>query len=535
MKRRDFLRGTTALAAGGAVAATIKAMPVWAESGENTLLTVSESGPNSFDIHAPGSNRGGYEVAWNCYDRLISWGTKTEADGTDRWDSTKFEPELAEDWDLRDTSVTFKLRKNAVFHDGTPVTASDVKWSLDRAVSIPGFPKSQMGLGSLEKTEQFVVVDDHTFRVDFLHPDKLTMPTLGVPVAVIFNSELAKKQSTAQDPWAIEWLKNNIAGSGAYMAASRRGDQEVVFTRDDNWKCGPVPKIGRVIWRVVPSASTRRALLERGDADITVDLPPKDVADMLQNNSLRVVGTPMDNSVQYIGMQVKMPPFDNPKVRQAISYAIPYQKIMDVALYDRARGLFGGPAKVTSPEWPQPGPYNTDITKAKQLLAEAGLPDGFETTLSFDLGAAVTNEPMCVLIQESLAQIGVKVTLDKVAGSNWRAAFQSKKLPFITNLFGAWLNYPDYYFRWAYHGQNALFDTSSYQNPEMDKLIDSARLENDPNKYRNEVVDFIQLAFQDMPMIPLYQPFQNVAMRKGVTGYRYWFHRQLDYRSLQKA
>lgn len=190
---------------------------------------------------------------------------------------------------------------------------------------------------------------------------------------------------------------------------------------------------------------------------------------------------------------------------------------------------------MTSPEWPQPGPYNTDIAKAKQLLADAGLPDGFETTLSFDLGAAVTNEPMCVLIQESLAQIGVKVTLDKVAGSNWRAAFQSKKLPFITNLFGAWLNYPDYFFHWAYHGQNALFDTSSYQNPEMDRLIDAARLESDPSKYRGEVVDFIQLAFQDMPMIPLYQPFQNVAMRKGITGYRYWFHRQLDYRSLQKA
>lgn len=535
MKRRDFLRGTTALAAGGAVAATIGSKPAWTESGENTLLTISEGGPNSFDVHAPGSNRGGYEVAWNCYDRLISWGAKTDADGNAHWDSTRLVPELAEQWDLRDMSVTFKLRKDAVFHDGTPVTAKDVKWSLDRAVSIPGFPKSQMAIGSLQKTEQFVAVDDRTFRVDFLHPDKLTMPTLGLPVTVIFNSELAKKQSTAQDPWAIAWLTNNVAGSGAYSAASRQSNQEVAFTRNANWTCGPVPKIERVIWRIVPSASMRRAFLERGDVDVSVDLPPKDISDMLQNKSLHVVGTPMDNSVQYMGMQVKMPPFDNPKVRRAISYALPYQKIMDLALYGRARGLYGGPAKVTEPEWPQPGPYNTDVAKAKQLLAEAGFAGGFETTLSFDLGAAVTNEPICVLIQESLAEIGVKVTLNKVAGSNWRAAFSSKELPFVTNLFGGWLNYPDYFFHWAYHGQNALFNTSSYQNPAMDKIIDAARFESDPEKYQAEVVDFIQLGFDDLPMIPLYQPFHNVAMRKGITGYRYWFHRQLDYRSLQKA
>ena len=76
-------------------------------------------------------------------------------------------------------SVTFKLRKDAKFHDGTPVTAKDVKWSFDRAVTIGGFPTSQMAAGSLEKPEQFVAVDDNTFRVDFLRNDKLTMPDLG--------------------------------------------------------------------------------------------------------------------------------------------------------------------------------------------------------------------------------------------------------------------------------------------------------------------------------------------------------------------
>jgi peptide/nickel transport system substrate-binding protein len=249
-----------------------------------------------------------------------------------------------------------------------------------------------------------------------------------------------------------------------------------------------------------------------------------------------MVGMPMDNSVQYLGMQVEMPPFDNPKVRQAIAYALPYQKIQDLALYGSARMLSGGPEKVTTPAWPQPGPYHTDLARAKQLLAAAGYPDGFETVLSFDMGVAVTNEPMCALIQESLGQIGIKVTLDKISGANWRGAFSSKKLPFITNLFGAWFDYADYYFYWVYDGNNySIFNSSAYKNAAMDKLVESARFEPDAGKFRQEAIDFISLAFHDLPNIPLYQPFHNVAMQKNVSGYRYWFHRQLDYRPLRKA
>jgi len=97
-------------------------------------------------------------------------------------------------------SVTFRLRKDATFHDGTPVTARDVKWSLDRAVSVGGFPTFQMKAGSLEKPEQFVVLDEHTVRVDFLRKDRLTVPDLAVIVPCIVNSGLVQKNATTNDP-----------------------------------------------------------------------------------------------------------------------------------------------------------------------------------------------------------------------------------------------------------------------------------------------------------------------------------------------
>src|SRR5258708_13441877 len=103
---------------------------------------------------------------------------------------------------------------------------------------------------------------------------------------------------------------------------------------------------------MVPSAGNRRALLERGDADISFNLPPRDVAEMATGNKLTVTGTPADNTIVFLDMNVTMPPFDNPKVRQAMAYPIPYQKILEAARFRRGGPIFGHPTPVSSPELP---------------------------------------------------------------------------------------------------------------------------------------------------------------------------------------
>ncbi|OQW58622.1 MAG: ABC transporter substrate-binding protein [Proteobacteria bacterium SG_bin9] len=541
MDRRRFLKSSAATAALGFAGVNAPAIlnSAKAQSRAETLLIVSESGPNNLDIHGIGTNVPGYEASWNCYDRLISHEMKAGPSGQPYYDRDKFKPELAEDMNAGDMSVTFKLRKDATFHDGTPVTAKDVKWSLDRAVSVGGFPTFQMKAGSLEKTEQFVVVDDNTVRVDFLRKDKLTIPDLAVIVPCVVNSELVKKNATPNDPWGLEYTKQNTAGSGAYKVAKWTPGTEVIFERNEAWKGGALPKVKRVIWRMVPAAGNRRALLERGDADISYDLPNKDFAELKDSGKLSIISTPYSNGIQYIGMNVTKPPFDNPKVRQAVAYAIPYQKIMDAVLFGLGQPMFGASASsATQVAWPQPHKFNTDIAKAKQLLAEAGYPNGFETTLSFDLGFAGVNEPLCVLVQESLQQIGIKTTINKIPGANWRTELNKKELPLYTNVFSGWLDYPEYFFFWCYDGQNSVFNTMSYKNAEMDKFIAGARgaaASGNKATYDQDVKGFVDLAFNDVPRIPLFQPYVNVAMQKNVTGYQYWFHRRLDYRALVKA
>ena len=562
MRRRRLIQTTVGFAAGMTLAGGLKACsnesastPSTAPADSTTAagevsdatLTVVQGGgfPNSLDLHRVGTNRPAYGVSWAMYDRLMTFGKKTLDDGSVSYDYTVLEPELAESWEMAEDgmSVTFKLRADATFHDGTPVTANDVKWSFDRAVSIGGFPSFQMKAGALENPEQFEVVDDTTFVVKFLRPDKLTMIDMAVPIPVIINAKLVEPHLTDEDPWGAEWLNNNDAGGGAYTIKEFKPNERIVLERFADWKSGPLPQVAEVIVLNVPEAGNRRALLEKGDIDVNFELSEKDQQELAASGDFTVVSTPIENCLYSVDMHANPQlngednPFADVKVRQAVSYAIPYDAIMDTALYGQAVPMYGGKsAKPDSIAWPQPSPYSTDMDQAKALMAESGYPDGFETTLAFNMGTKEWAEPAVVLIQESLAELGITVNIEKVPGANFRSVLVEKSRPMIINNFGGWLNYPDYFFFYAYHGQDATFNGSSYKNPEMDKQIEAA-LASEPGKadYDENVKGFIEMAWQEMPRAPLVQPQLGIAMQPGVEGYQYWFHRQLDFRQLQKV
>ncbi|MBA2402428.1 MAG: ABC transporter substrate-binding protein [Bradyrhizobium sp.] len=533
LNRRHFLQTTLA----GATAVAFRASDADAQGRSETLLVVQELGPNSLDMQGVGSNQTVNGLSWNCYDRLLTYASKTLPDGTLSYDREKLAPELAESWEVAadGMSCTFKLRKDAKFHDGTPVTANDVKWSFDRAVKVGGFPTFQMSAGSLEKPEQFVVIDEHTFRIDYVRKDKLLLFNVAVVVPFIIHAELAKKNATPEDPWALTWLKNNEAGGGAYRLDSWKPGTETILIRFDDWKSGPLPKIKRIIMRDIPSAGTRRATLERGDADLSSGFAPRDFDQVIKEGKVKVSGVPIPNALWSLALNTAKPPFDNVKLRQALAWAMPYEQIQSSAFFGRAVPMYGGPAEVAKPIWPQPFPYVTDLDKAKALMKEAGLDSGFETTLSLDTGTATVGEPTIVLIQESLAKIGIKAQINKIPGANWRTTLNKKELPLALNRFSGWLDYPEYYFYWNLHGNNSIFNISSYQNKEMDALIDKARFTTDAAEYETCVKAFIALCIRDVPVIPLNQPIHDVAMQKNISGYEFWFHREPDFRQFIKG
>ena len=223
----------------------------------------------------------------------------------------------------------------------------------------------------MTKPEQFVALDDKTFRIDYARRDKLTMPDLAVTIPFVFDSELAQKNAGG-DPWAKEYLKNTIAGGGAFKVESWKPGVETIYVRNDDWKNGALPTLRRIITRDIASPSTRRALIERGDADISYGLPPKDFKDLADAGKIKVAGVPIPNALWYVALNSAHPPFNDVRLRQAVAFAMPYEKIMQAALFGRGLPMWGGPADVTSAAWPQPFPYNTNIERAKALVAEAG-------------------------------------------------------------------------------------------------------------------------------------------------------------------
>ncbi|MFC0389379.1 ABC transporter substrate-binding protein [Muricoccus vinaceus] len=531
MRRRTLLASATALAAPALRPAAAQPAPGRAE----TLLLVQEYGPNSLDMQGLGSSQPVNGVALNCYDRLVRYKRVPlpgEGNGS-TFDITSLEPELAESWQEASDgmSCTFRLRE-AAFHSGRPVTAKDVKWSLDRAVSIGGFATTQMNAGSMEKPEQFVALDDRTFRVDYIRKDKLTLPNLGVTIPFVFDSELAIRNSGG-DPWAKEWLKNNVAGSGAFRVEAFRPGTETIYARNDDWKSGPMPKLRRVIARDIPSPSTRRALIERGDADISYGLPPKDFKDLAEARRVKVVGVPVPNAIWYVALNAATGPFTDVRLRQAVAWALPYEAIMQASLFGRGVPMWGATGGPTT-AWPQPFPYSTNVARARELVQQAA-PGGLTTSLLFDAGSATVAEPMAVLVKEALAPLGITVELNKIPGANFRGELNKKTAPMAINRFGGWLDWPDYFFFWNYHGNNSIFNIASYQNPAMDKLIDAARFAPDAGSYAEAVKGFIGLAEQDVPMIPIAQPLHDVAMQRSIGGYQFWPSREPDFRFLTKG
>src|ERR1700729_3114472 len=529
-----------ALVGFAAFALSSQSEPVRAQSRAETLRYVTGAAVNTLDPNVPGSTREAFAVSLSTYDRLVSFGRK-QLNGKWVFDLDKITGELAESYDVSPDGLklTFHLRKDAKFQDGTPVTAEDVKWSLDRAVTAPVLGKAQLLTGSLTSADQFKVIDPLTFEVMLPKPDKLALPNLATVYPIIINSKVAKANATAEDPWAIGWLKEHTAGSGAYVIETFKPGEQVIMKRNEAWNRGTPEKSAffkRVIVQSVPEPATRANLVERGDADIVVDLQASDVQALEAKGQLKVISTPQYNSVTFVSMNNQIPPFDNVNVRRAIAFALPYDDMFKAALFSRGSPLFGATwadGKPSSGAYPIPQPVKLDLEKAKDYLKAAGLPDGFSTTFSFNVGQASTAEPMSALVKESLAKINIKVDIQKMPDAQMSTQINEKKLPFFTEGIVAWLPSTDYFYRNFYTGDQR-WNYASIDNQELTAIAQEARFEPDNAKYEEEARRLNEIHVATMPQIALWQPSQDAVMAKSVDGYIYHFHRQVDYRDLSR-
>ncbi|MDQ8035524.1 MAG: ABC transporter substrate-binding protein [Bordetella sp.] len=530
LKRRHLLQA-------GPAAGLLFTLPLAnAQTRQETIRVLAEGAPNSRDPHGEGVSRESLGTFTNVYDRLINFDRVKLPSGIWRYDYTRFKGELAERFEVSEGGkvLTFHLRRNATFHDGAPVTANDVKWSLDRAVSLPA-SKRQLSTGSLTDPAQFTVVDSHTLRITLPRADRYTLPNLALFFASVLNAELVKKNASAQDPWGAQWVRNNAAGGGAFRIESWTPGQQVVYARFDDWKSGPLPYVRRAIFQTVPTPATRSAALQRGDADVALQLPPKDIDALAEQKKLQVHSVPVTNSFRFVAFNSRAKPFDDVRVRQAVAYALPYTSLFRGASLGHGQPLFGAAsATPATSAFPQPYPYETQQQKARELLAQAGYPDGFATTFSYNVGDATIGEPAALLIQEALGRVGIRITIEKVPGAQWGTLQTEKKLPFYIDTSSAWFNDPDYFFRIFFQG-DWRWNFGAFDNAELNALVNEARWETDKAKYDAAIRKAIRIAFREVPIVPLWLPSFDIALQPDVREFTYYIHGQVDFRPLTRG
>ncbi|MGI4809499.1 MAG: ABC transporter substrate-binding protein [Janthinobacterium lividum] len=521
-----------------ALAAALGHWPVWAmaQTRAETLRYVTGATINTLDLTQPGSTRESFGLSMNVYDRLFSFGRKKLGQF---WvfDADTITGELAQGYELSPDKklITIKLRPDAVWHDGSPVTAEDIKWSLDRHVTSKSLAGPQLQTGSITSADQFKIVDPHTVTLTLDKPDRLALANLCVCYAIMINSKLAKQHATEADPWAQEWMKTNAAAGGAYTIDSHKPGESTILRRNEQWKSGTLPALKRIIIQTVPEAATRASLIDRGDADLAIDLAASDMPSIEKSAKAKVQSIPQTNGFTHITMNTQMKPFNDVRVRKAIAAALPYDDMFQGSIFGRGKKLYGASwTKTPDASFPQAMPNRTDLAVAKKLLTEAGYPNGFSTTFAFSTGQAATAEPMAALVKEALGKLGITVDIQKKPDAEFNTLEADKTMPFFTDAATAWLPYT-YYFFYLYFTRDQRWNFSSFKSAEMEQLTLDARYQTDQAQYDADCVKMIDLLVDQTPLIMLWQPNQDAVMAQSLENYTYEFYRQVDFRVLTRS
>lgn len=423
------------------------------------------------------------EIGVNVYERLVRMKFLPQPNGTLMADPVAVEPELAESWTVDGPVITFKLRPGVKFFaTGNPVTSEDVRYSFERLVRITGNGRNQAGIAGIFKAEQIEAVDPMTVRITFT--DGAGTPT-AVPVALtsmkfqqfaIIDSVEVKKHATAADPWANQWLMKNLATTGPYYIANRTLGQQLELKAVPNHWSGKQPAFEDVVLRVIGNADLV-SLIKGGVVDYAAEgLTGR------QYDALAAAGFPVLHgetpSIMRIAMAMDKEPFTDVRVRQAMLYAIPHDRILKTALAGRGKRqtcLYNMQDPTCNDAFER---YKLDLNKAKALLKEAGKP-----SFAFDFwysNALPYNNDIAIIIADSLKSIGVTANLKPTPALQLLDAFRARINGVDQNMSGMllnegviWLNDPSTLTNLAMVTKTAtggVTNWARFSDPEVDEL-----------------------------------------------------------------
>lgn len=475
-----------------------------AEGGDLILAVLSDAS----SLDPAGSNDVPSSVVQaNIYETLVN-----------RDENNEIVPGLAESWEqVDDTTWSFKLREGVMFHDGEEFNAEVVKMNLDRILD-PAVASPRLFL--FEMITNVEVVSDYEVNITTEYPFAPLLAHLShngggmvSPASIEADYEALNGGS---DPGSV--ISQNPVGTGFFKFESWNPGSEIKLVKNEDYWGEEGAKVDSVTFRVVPDSQVRAADLETGNVHIIDPVQPNEV-ERINNSGVASVNQKASSSLAYLGFNTEKAPFDDPLVRQAISKAIDREAIIS-GIYDNygipaigplAPGIFGYTEDIDAIE------YNMD--EAKALLEEAGMADGFETTLWTNDNPQ--RQAIAVLVQEALAELNITVEIQVMEfGTYLEQTAAGQHDMFILG----WSNPTGD----ADYGMYALFHSSQkgnpgnrsfYENPEVDELLDQGRREADPAAREAIYAEVAQLLTDDAPMAFLLHTEYLTGVADNVQGF----------------
>ncbi|HET7009534.1 MAG TPA: ABC transporter substrate-binding protein, partial [Anaerolineales bacterium] len=454
---------------------------------------------------------GAYDATANLYEPLIRQKLVENPNG-ELIGQREFEGAVAESFEVSEdgTVFTFHLRQDARFADGTPITAQDYKYTFDRAMQGPGYIGLLTPFMALDSPDDVEVVDDYTLRITTSRPAALTETIIAFQVFGAISKATGDAHATTDDPWADEWHHTNANSSGPYVITEWNPGTEYVFEPNPNYWRGPEWfQNSGMVFRVVPDAATREQLLRAGDVDVALGIPYSDLNELDADPDITIHAIPTTR-VYHLGMNINVPPFDDKRVRQAVSMAIPYEAIVENVIYGYGRQptspIPEGMEGHTDEFWTY---GEADLDEARALLAETDYPDGFEVELTVPQEDQ-TRVDAATWVQSGLAEIGIEVTINAVPTAEFSGLINSHELPFFIQEWYSWGNDPFYQLTWNFKC-GSFPNFVNYCNEELDQIIEDGTFSRDPTERAELARRAQEILVDEAVWAFLYQPDWIVA------------------------
>lgn len=509
---------TAASAASAGSTATVVEPDVGIDT--TNYLKIQDDNPDTVD---PQATTEYYTVAMNIFDRLVE--VKANGDGT-----SEIVPSLAKSWEISDDGLTytFTLNEGVKFSNGADLTSSDVLYTIKRMLTyekavnddiydmIQG--ASDVAEGKTEELAGFKIIDDYNFSLTLEEPYGAFLACLTTPGASIFDEETTEQ---AGDQFGIDPAVT--IGTGPFTFAAWEFNSELVLSANKDYWDG-APACEGLVLKVIPDEATARMMFENGELDILdMDNNASQLEYFLNNDAYQdqIVSGPRVG-IYYVCLNEKFTELSDARVRKALQYSIDRQAILD-SLYagegQLENGIFPHGLIGYNADLPEI-PY--DVEQAKELLAEAGYPDGFEMELCYSSDAGQTTKDMLEIISAYWAEIGVTAKVTEVDEGSFYDMRAAGEIESYTSSWSADFNDPDN-FIYSFFGNESNIERRGfgYSNKEAIARVAAARAIVDEDERIAEYQDLEKLIIQeDAAWVPLFSKEHLFVVNPAVSGFK---------------